>query len=775
MQTFRDREKAKDYCKAYLRDYLISQGVNVPDSSRKNFRCIDPSHHKNGDANPSMTYYPGKEICHCHAADKSYDIFDACQVLERCDRATAFEKIYSFCNVEIDNSGATPSRPQPTEAQDKEPPADFSGYVKQCVNRLRAEPQDPAASYVVNYLFNERGITPTHFKDYLIGYDPARNIVSSGKETKGQKLTVRGLVFGNSNKGYNFRNIEQNADPSDRYRKGYKQAPAFFNAAGLYGSENRPPLIVTEGEIDAITFIEAGADPLDVMALCSLGNRHFFIEELKRLKAAGTLKRAILLALDNDEPGKTATNEIMAELLGDIEIYNITSIYSEHKDANELWQSEDIVLRRRIKTAQEQPAAAYKIFMTEDGIDPEAEEKAQRAALLAEYKSNSAAGHLKDFLESLGTTTGISTGFADLDRKLGNGLHPGLYTLGAVTSVGKTTLALQIADNIAKAGEDVLIFSLEMSRHELMAKSISRLTYADKDPEAKTTRAILDDDIHFNFESEVVFETAIEQYEKFAENIFIYEGVGDIGTEQIKEEVRRHIDITGRKPVVFVDYLQILSPNDPRLSDKQNTDRATLELKRLSRDCNITVFAVSAFNRESYKLGSANNGKVNITDFKESGAIEYGSDVLIGMEFSAAGTDDYSEREEKQKDIRQINVVIMKNRNGKAWQDIAFTYNAMFNTFEENEEATNSLPPRKAPHKSKRDRERDKLNSAYYSLRLEKGEDAIITIEDMAEAMDCKQSTVTRNIKEYGGFKITDDGITVFDGTVNTKEISEIN
>jgi len=70
----------------------------------------------------------------------------------------------------------------------------------------------------------------------------------------------------------------------------------------------------------------------------------------------------------------------------------------------------------------------------------------------------------------------ISTGFNTLDVALDGGLFEGLYVIGAISSLGKTTLAIQIADYLASQGRDVLYISLEMSRYEIMAKSISRHT-----------------------------------------------------------------------------------------------------------------------------------------------------------------------------------------------------------------------------------------------------------------------------------------------------------
>ena len=82
-----------------------------------------------------------------------------------------------------------------------------------------------------------------------------------------------------------------------------------------------------------------------------------------------------------------------------------------------------------------------------------------------------------------------ATGFTELDELLDGGFLGGnLILLGAISSLGKTTFALQIAENIASAGKDVLIFSLEMSKNELNAKSISRNTYRLTDDDKDVRR-----------------------------------------------------------------------------------------------------------------------------------------------------------------------------------------------------------------------------------------------------------------------------------------------
>ena len=292
--------------------------------------------------------------------------------------------------------------------------------------------------------------------------------------------------------------------------------------------------------------------------------------------------------------------------------------------------------------------------------------------------------YLEDFVQELLKSRegqAIPTGFAELDALLDGGLYPGLYFLGAISSLGKTTLALQIADNIAKGGHGVLIFSLEMSRTEMMAKTLSReslmidIAENGMTANALSTRGVLRASFSGKPEQEEVMRKAIEGYASWGRNLTIVEGIGDVGTEQIKSYVEAYMsEHEGKPPVVVIDYLQILSPVDIRATDKQNVDKNVLELKRLSRDYQLPIIGISSFNRESY------NVPVSMASFKESGAIEYSSDVLIGMQILGIERaedetlEKYKERVQTLlKDVSQhkklgqpiyIEMKILKHRNG---------------------------------------------------------------------------------------------------------------
>ena len=311
---------------------------------------------------------------------------------------------------------------------------------------------------------------------------------------------------------------------------------------------------------------------------------------------------------------------------------------------------------------------------------------------IAKYKSTTNLALLGEFAEAIEESKHrdyIRTRFPKLDEVLSGGLREGLYVFGAIPSLGKTTMVTQIADNVAQQGTTVLFFSLEMARNDIIARSISRLTacafpeLGDYVPfDGKTAMQILDGRRYANYSprDHRVIELATEEYEKIAGNIRVIEGRGNIGVKEIEREVGDHYEIMQTIPLVVVDYLQLLAPLDVRASDKQNMDRATLELRRIARDYHCPVIVISSFNRSSY------NQKVNFGSFKESGAIEYCADVVVGLQLEGVGRDDFDVDVEKAKNPRSIEAVILKNRFGETGGTIRYSYNPALNYFRERRE-----------------------------------------------------------------------------------------
>lgn len=237
-----------------------------------------------------------------------------------------------------------------------------------------------------------------------------------------------------------------------------------------------------------------------------------------------------------------------------------------------------------------------------------------------------------------------ATGFTELDKKLDGGLMgEQLIFLGAISSLGKTSYALQIATQIAEQGKDVLIFSLEMSKNELNAKTISRYTHiltSEKKDQYKqkyrlTTRDILSGKIGgvafgkgTDAQGELFIE-ALEATKKIAGNTRIFVGENDVNVDNVRELVDTHIRATNKRPFIILDYLQILQPSEAaNTTDKRLlTDYDVTRLKVLSRDFHIPVLVISAFNRTSYLE------PVSMGSFRESSGIEYSSDILLAMQY----------------------------------------------------------------------------------------------------------------------------------------------
>ena len=561
-----------------------------------------------------------------------------------------------FRSVSASTKPAT--APAPVEAP---PKADFSGEAARAHEEL-------SGSSGEKYL-QERGFTAQTMERFKLGFEQNHYFAGRGNypaivipyDPTGHYIAWRAIT-------------EKHFDKPNTDKAGEEPV---FNAGALYSGS---PVFVVESQLCAISIEQEGGR---AVAIGGKGARKL-IKQLEKKAPAGLL----ILSLDNDEPGQAGQRELAAMLEEKGFTFIEANIAGTAKDPNDLLQhGKPGELRQSIESALR-------------SMD-EARERAERD-YLEQYQGKSASGAIDGFFDEIErskSSPAIETGFRGLDSLLDGGLYPGLYIIGAITSLGKTTFTLQVADNIAAAGHDVLFFSLEMAQRELIAKSLSRLTFelsGRSSSMGKTTLGILSGKRWSNYqECEIkLIAEAAERYRKTSgARIWFHEGVGNIGVEQIREAVEAHIRTTGRSPVVVIDYLQILAPADMRASDKQNTDKAVLELKRLSRDKGIPVFGISSLNRDNY-LNPINNAA-----FKESGAIEYSSDVLIGLQFSGM---DYQEGEAdkaREKRIREliktqqnrgnqggaeeIELKILKFRNGRKGTSLRLDYYPFFNFYQE--------------------------------------------------------------------------------------------
>ena len=488
------------------------------------------------------------------------------------------------------------------------------------------------------------------------------------------------LIIPTGNRSYLARATEET---NGKYAKQKVGKTALFNIGSL--SRGNGCIFVVEGEIDAMSVIMAGGNAI---ALGSLSMTEKFIDAAKESDA----RRPLIIALDNDKNGSGAGNRAQEKIMerkdeflkGGIFVHfaDVERLFIGKKDANEALCMDSAEFCKRIREAEE------KAFLERKN----------------ETEKDSAFSYIPQFIRNIQDSSFRNytpTGFRKLDEELDGGLFPGLYVIGAISSLGKTTFCLQVADQIASETErDVMIFSLEMSKDELIAKSLSRLS-ADESMKtkgdfslAKSTRGILTGSRYekYSEEEKNAIGKSIDEYKSFSSRIFIYETGAETTVGTIRSRVERHTQMKGEPPIVIIDYLQIIDPpgGGSGLTDKQITDRNVKALKIMSRDFSTTVIGISSFNRDNY------SSSVNMSSFKESGAIEYSSDVLIGLQYKemseiSADKDGRTKAkaiaEKVAKDAREMKPIsvqlkILKNRNGNKG-NIDFDFYPVFNRFSE--------------------------------------------------------------------------------------------
>lgn len=604
-----------DSLKENLPNYLEMKGINIA----KPFTCLNPSHE---DRNPSMSYFKKGKNVHCFSCGETYDIFDIIGLDYGIDNfMEQTKKACQIFNIKFIDA--------PKEEKYTEKTIDRSLQLKELYDLGEKYPE---------YLL-QRGITKQSCERYNL--------------FKKDDRVYFPVYSGDICSGWCARAIDSNTQPKYKNSSGSLDV---WNGDYLKSPSNNRKLYVTEGVIDAICLEQMG---FLAAALCGSSNVNKFLDLCKEnLKTASSWE--IIICGDPDEAGESM-NKNLAEQLEALEIRNKTLYLKGSKDIADLYLEDKQNLSKIIHSK-------------EHYINPEAES----------YNLKSSANLMRAFFdnrENFSQNSKIATGFSNIDNVLDGGLYPAFYVIGSVASLGKTSFVLQLADQLSEQQQDVLFFTLEQSRQELIAKSISRIS-AKLDAQGQT-KAFTASDILSGKEVSCVQQQALlniskEKYLNSSQNLFVVEGIADIGTSEIEKRVKKHIKLRAKKPIVIIDYLQILKPHDLRMTDKQNIDKSVVDLKRMSRDLSVPVIAVSSFNRENYRF------EVSMEAFKESGAVEYSADVLFGLQLKGTGKPGFDINLEKSREPRQIELVMLKNRNGIPYAKIDLDYQAKYSLFWEN-------------------------------------------------------------------------------------------
>ena len=260
------------------------------------------------------------------------------------------------------------------------------------------------------------------------------------------------------------------------------------------------------------------------------------------------------------------------------------------------------------------------------------------------------------------------SGFSNIDKF--QHWKPGLYILGATPACGKTTFAWQLLEQFAENGENCIFCSYEMSKKELVAKTLARRLF-QFDNNATLTAA----DILNGGYSRSMSEVAQKFFE--ADLNFTAKKIsGDFDINKLLAILRPIVTESDKAPVICIDYLQRLIPRAHKAADTRALiDDALYKLKDFSQETDTTFIVISTFNRTNY------NNPVSFENFKESGGIEYTADVVFAMQLNITnklsgeniGDTRLKIDAAKKQQPRQINIKCLKNRYGNNY-DCYFQY-----------------------------------------------------------------------------------------------------
>jgi replicative DNA helicase len=265
--------------------------------------------------------------------------------------------------------------------------------------------------------------------------------------------------------------------------------------------------------------------------------------------------------------------------------------------------------------------------------------------------------------------TGMPTGFIDLD-KITAGLQPGeLVIIAGRPSMGKTALALNIAEHVAvDIGAPVAIFSMEMSGTQLAMRLLGSISQVDQ--HKMRTGRINDDE----------WAKLSEAIGKLHDTpIYIDEG-GALNALEVRARARRLKRQYSKLGLIVIDYLQLMSSSNPSAHENRATEISEISrsLKAMAKELDVPVIALSQLNRA---VDQRPDRRPVMSDLRESGAIEQDADVIMFIYREVVYKPDLPE---EQRGVAEI--IVGKQRNGPIGT-VKLTFRGQYTRFENHQEA----------------------------------------------------------------------------------------
>ena len=631
----------KDELRSRLGDY-VNQVTRPSRRAGKNmFVCPLCGSGSKGGRDSDGAFHLSGDRWYCHACQKGGDIFTLYAEINQLDTVNDFPEINTGLAQAL---GVTviDSAKRDFTTERKEVRQEVKQINPKRVSQIESFASQLAGSPAETYL-RERGFSDEIIKKYRLGYDQAKNAV----------------VIPYPGTDYYTKRLIAPAEGQNKYDNLPGEAPTF-----MIRESTSDYYFVTEGQLDALSMIQAGAK--NVIA-------SHYPSKIEKLIDDGLKIDGAVIVADHDEPGEKIAKQL-TELFSEKKVKSLVIYPPEgFKDSNDVLRSDPKKLTELLTQGAKDCQAL------------EAERPIFKATNVSEYLLTDVFGADIAYFRKYKDR---KTGFSNIDKYLT--LYPGLACLTGATSLGKTSFCVQLADQLIEKGETVLYFSLEQLPIELVTKSLARKYYL------RGGHYLNNIDIKNGASDDDLIAVKKDHAQK-SSRFNIIECDFTVSADMIDGYVREYVEANKVKPIVIVDYLQIISaPEGQRMDDRERIDDAVKRLKKLSKDKELFVLMISNMARSTYRE------KIGEDSFKESGLIEYTCDYLFGLQLSiledekfftkkgTRGGEKETLKSEKQDKIDEASEAIpkevvfkaMKNRNGRKVFRAFFKYRPDYDLFE---------------------------------------------------------------------------------------------
>ncbi len=330
-------------------------------------------------------------------------------------------------------------------------------------------------------------------------------------------------------------------------------------------------------------------------------------------------------------------------------LYDMASSVPSTKNVSEYAKiiEEKARLRRLIAACEEITAACYEGAEEAQDIMDLAE---SRIFEIRDQQSNNAMVELRtalvdsfrkvsDIARDRAAFAGLQTNFRDLDRVLSGFGKSDLILLAARPGLGKTSLALNIAQNVGLQGKTVAIFSLEMSNEQLANRLLASHSGVDN-KKFRTGELSANEWMRLGQSSQILANT----------NVYL-DDTPDMTVAQMKAKLRRLPALD----LVIVDYMQLMSSGTKTASRQEAVSEISRSMKMMAKEFNVPVLCLSQLSRASEKREG--DKRPLPSDLRESGSIEQDADAIMFLYNDAIYNKETA-------NPNKIELIIAKNRHG---------------------------------------------------------------------------------------------------------------